>query len=318
VLSRADHDRVVLDMKKKPFGAISLERSHSRREILRLFNRAIVDSPIPIIIHDENSRILQMSRGWTRFSGYTLEDIPTLTDWRQRAYGLLEPIQQFVDELKAAETIDDGEWIVTAKDGSKRIWHFMVTPLGLLEGRRILLATAVDVTESKRVEEALLKTQELLRQGVRVAALGIFDHDQINETLYWSREMIIICDLEPGEPATLAGFIERVHPDDREMIVRAIQRAHDPSGSGLYDAEHRIVRRDGCVSKRRHFFRAGRMSVMLCGPLAPYWISPIKNWLSNIANGSSHTNRNFARPQSRLTGSKMISCRPFPTSCEPP
>jgi PAS domain S-box-containing protein len=93
----------------------------------------------------------------------------------------------------------------------------------------------------------LLKTQELLRQGVRVAALGIFDHDQINETLYWSREMMTLCDLEPGEPATLAGFIERVHPDDRDMITRAIQTAHDPAGSGLYDVEHRIVRRDGSV-----------------------------------------------------------------------
>src|SRR5215831_1051584 len=234
-------------MKKRSQGGTSLEKSRSFREVARLLYRATAESPIPLIIHDEDSRILQVSKGWTRFSDYTIEDIPTLGDWRQRAYGVREPVQQFIDELGADETVDDGDWLITAKDGSKRIWHFMVTPLGRFEGRRLLLATGVDVTERKRVEEELLKTEEFLKQGVRVACLGIFDHDQVNETLYWSSEMKAICDLEPGEPATLAAFIERVHPEDRDRIARTIQQAHDPTGTGLYDVEHRIVRRDGSV-----------------------------------------------------------------------
>jgi PAS domain S-box-containing protein len=249
-------------MKKLLPGIIGLEGFRfSNHEILQLLDRAIVESPIPLIIHDENSNILQMSRGWTRFSGYTLEDIPTLGEWRQRAYGLEEPVQQLIDELRVDQTVDDGEWVITAKDGSKRIWHFMVTPLGLFKRRRLLLATAVDVTERKSVEEALLKAEEFLKQGVRVACLGIFDHDQVNETIYWSPEMRDICDLAPGETVTLAGFIARVHPEDRDVIARAIQKAHDPAGSGLYDVEHRIVRRDGSVRWLRiksHTFFRGR------------------------------------------------------------
>jgi PAS domain S-box-containing protein len=233
---------------KKNQGGIGLERSRSsRREIIRFLNRAIVEFPIPLIIYDESSRILQMSRGWTRFSGYTIEDIPTLGDWRARACGVREPVGQFIDELKTDKTVDDGDWLITAKDGSKRVWHFIVTPLGLFEGRRLLLTTAVDVTEPKRVEEALLKTEELLKQGIRVACLGMFDHDQLNETVYWSPELRTICGLAPGEPATLAAFIGLVHPEDRDRIAQTIQKAHDPTGNGLYDVEHRIVRRDGSV-----------------------------------------------------------------------
>jgi PAS domain S-box-containing protein len=152
-----------------------------------------------------------------------------------------------MNELKTDETVDDGEWVIIAKDGSKRIWHFIVTPLGLFEGRRLLLVTAVDVTEPRRVEEALRKTEELLKQGIRVACLGIFDHDQINERVYWSPEMRAICDLEPSEPATLARFIDLVHPEDRDRIAQTIKKAHDPAGTGLYDVEHRTVRRDGSV-----------------------------------------------------------------------
>jgi len=234
-------------MKKRSRGGIGLERSRSYREVARLLYRAIAESPIPLIIHDENSRILQVSKGWTRFSGYTIEDIPTLGDWRQRAYGVRQPVQQFINELGTDETVDDGDWLITAKDGSQRIWHFLVTPLGRFEGRRLLLATAVDVTERKRVEQALLKTEELLKQGIRVAWLGIFDHDQINQKIYWSPEMRAICDMESDETVTLAGFLAQVHPEDRDVIARTIRQAHDPAGNGRYDVEHRIIHRDGSV-----------------------------------------------------------------------
>jgi PAS domain S-box-containing protein len=235
-------------MKKRAPPGARLAKSHtSKREIFRLLNRVIVESPIPLMIQDESNRILQISKGWTRFSGYTIEDIPTLRDWKRRAYGILDPARPQIAEFETDETVDDGEWVITAKDGSTRIWHFMVTPLGLLEGGRLVLVTAVDVTDLKRTEEALLKTEELLRQGVRVAGLGIFDHDQVHETVYWSPEMRAICGSDPDEPISLAKFIALVHPEDRDMIARGIQRAHDPKGGGLYEVEHRILRRDGSV-----------------------------------------------------------------------
>jgi PAS domain S-box-containing protein len=233
--------------KRTPPGIASASSRFSKHEIARLLNRVIAESPIPLIIQDQNSRILQMSKGWTRFSGYTLEDIPTLGAWRQRAYGAGEPDQQYTGESMGEETVDDGEWVITAKDGSTRIWHFMVTPLGPLEGRKLFLVTAIDVTERKRAEEALLKTEEILRQGVRVACLGIFDHDQVNDTIYWSPEMRTICGWVQEEPNTVAKWVENVHPEDRDVIARSIQKAHDPTGQGRYDVEHRILRLDGSV-----------------------------------------------------------------------
>jgi PAS domain S-box-containing protein len=93
----------------------------------------------------------------------------------------------------------------------------------------------------------LLKTEEVLRQGVRVAGLGIFDHDHIHETVSWSPEMRAICGADPDEPINLAKFIALVHPEDRDRIARGIQKAHDPKGNGIYEVEHRIVLHDGSV-----------------------------------------------------------------------
>jgi PAS domain S-box-containing protein len=129
-----------------------------------------------------------------------------------------------------------------------------------------------------------------LKQGVRVAGLGIFDHDHLNETLYWSPEMKAICGWVRDEPASVEGYVDMVHPEDRNMVATAIQKAHDPAGNGLYDVEHRIIRRDGsmrcsCI-KAQTFFEGETTHVVQSARSALCWTSLNKNRPSNIANNS--------------------------------
>ena len=210
-------------------------------------DRLIAAFPLPVIIHDDQDRILQMSEGWTRFSGYTLADVHTMDDWTEAAYGeRRKGVKDYIDSVFAENrTLDHGEWVIRAKDGGKRVWHFLTTPLGVVQGRRLLLAVASDVTELKRTGEALRRTEELLRQGVRIAHLGIFDHDQVTDAIYWSPEIWSICLWDPDERPTLAEYVTRIHPDDRDRITTQIGRAHDPAGNGSYDVEHRIIAGDG-------------------------------------------------------------------------
>ncbi|MBK8755352.1 MAG: diguanylate cyclase [Candidatus Competibacteraceae bacterium] len=129
------------------------------------FRRAMEEIPVPIMIHDEDDRILQLSKGWTRYSGYTLADLPTLGDWTERAYGARTGSEKdYIDRLFLIDaTMNNGEWIVTAKDGSKRIWEFQTTPLGRIhQDKRVLLSLAVDITERKQAEAALRESNELL------------------------------------------------------------------------------------------------------------------------------------------------------------
>ncbi|NOR88152.1 MAG: PAS domain S-box protein, partial [Bacteroidales bacterium] len=64
------------------------------------FRRAVILAPNPIMIHDEDNQVLQLSAGWTKFSGYTLEDIPTIGDWTEKAYGeRSEFAKDYIDKL---------------------------------------------------------------------------------------------------------------------------------------------------------------------------------------------------------------------------
>ena len=102
-----------------------------------------------------------------------------------------------------------------------------------------------DITDRKKDEEALRKSEELLRQAVRVSQIGIFDHDHATNAIYWSPEQRIIYGWGADEAVTLPAFLDLIHPEDREAIAAAVLRAHDPAGDGLFDVEYRIRRRDG-------------------------------------------------------------------------
>src|SRR5262245_18247090 len=107
-------------------------------------DRVIAGFPLPVLIHDDQDRITQMSEGWTRFSGYTLADVNTMDRWTEAAYGERRKwVKAYIDSHFAENrTIDHGEWVIRAKDGTGRVWHFRSTPLGEVHGRRLVLAVA--------------------------------------------------------------------------------------------------------------------------------------------------------------------------------
>lgn len=116
------------------------------------------------------------------------------------------------------------------------------------------------VTERQRAEELLRQSEDRLQQAIRVSQTGIFDHDHIADTIYWSPRYREIYGCGPDEPATLQNFLACVHPEDLERIKAGVSLAHDPAGNGAFDVEHRIIRRDGktrWISTRSRTFFEG-------------------------------------------------------------
>ncbi len=113
-------------------------------------------------------------------------------------------------------------------------------------------------SDKKELIEAISPTDHRLQQVVRVSRIGVFDHDHLSDTIYWSPEQREIFGFDLLEPITLAKYLDRVYPKDRDAIVAAMLAAHDPIGDGLFDVENRIVRRDGEVrrlkTRSRTFF----------------------------------------------------------------
>src|SRR6185503_8767448 len=88
--------------------------------------------------------------------------------------------------------------------------------------------------------------EELLNESQQVAGVGSWEWDASANRVIWSDELFRIFGLEPqSTPATFEGYLDRVHPEDRDRVQEADQQALREQSS--FDHEERIVRADGAV-----------------------------------------------------------------------
>ncbi|MEA2559320.1 MAG: hypothetical protein QOH06_824 [Acidobacteriota bacterium] len=226
------------------------------------FRRAIVDAPIPILMHAEDGEVLVLSHAWTRLSGYSREDIPTLSRWLEQAYG---PAAGQVEErirrsFEGGTGGTEAELVIRTRDGESRIWTFTAGEPGRLpDGRLFLVTMATDVTERRQAEEALHDSQERLRMAVEGTGLGTWDFNPVTGRMTWSERCKEIHGLPPDAEIDYGEYLVRIHPEDWDRVHQAMQEALEPASQGGYEVEYRAVAPEGAVrwvtSRGRTSFR---------------------------------------------------------------
>jgi PAS domain S-box-containing protein len=100
------------------------------------------------------------------------------------------------------------------------------------------------VTERKRAEEALRRSEAYLAEGQRISQTGSWAWNPASGAIFWSAEHFRIFGLEPRAQApSHKEMLERVHPDDRPAFVAKFQAAVSTRTDYVMDC--RIVRPDG-------------------------------------------------------------------------
>lgn len=105
-----------------------------------------------------------------------------------------------------------------------------------------------------KLEKALEDTQVLLanlrdnkfllEEAQSIAHLGSWEYDLRRKRLTWSDEVYRIFGTDPMDfIPSYDGFLERIHPDDREAVSYAYLSSVS-SGMDTYETEHRIIRKN--------------------------------------------------------------------------
>ena len=160
------------------------------------------------------------------------------------------------------------EFRIVLPDGAVKNVHVIRHPVLSSAGDVVkLFGTAVDITERKRAEEALRRSETYLEEGQRLSHTGSWAWSPATrQSLYWSKEMFRIFGLNPQEGVpTTETFWQRIHPEDLDRTYELLTKA--ALGNMEYEHDHRIVLPDGTV---KHIHAIGHPVLGENGQVAEY------------------------------------------------
>jgi formate hydrogenlyase transcriptional activator len=179
--------------------------------------------PVVVTCRDQETRFPQMMELFRQYNIQSSCVLP-LTTARRRlgslAFGVNHPHEYSDDEVRYLSLVADQ--VALAVDNALR-------------------------------EEALKRSEAYLAEGQRLSHTGSWARNIATGEIYFSQESFRIFGLDPATcKPTLKVFLDRVHPDDRAAVEKAIQdTANDVRD---YERDYRIILDDGTI---RHIHAVG-------------------------------------------------------------
>lgn len=195
-----------------------------------------------VIIMDADTRISWVNDGFTRMSGYTLEEARG-----RRPSELLNGPETdvstyaYIRERTARGERFEAELIHYHKSGRK-YWAVIDVQSVYDEAGRLVKYISIerDITQNKQAEEALRQSEALLQEAQHLARIGSWELDLVSNEYRLSDEALRIHELEaPDGRVSRRIMAATLPPEDATELRRARLAAMYPGGT--YSARVRLV-----------------------------------------------------------------------------
>jgi PAS domain S-box-containing protein len=224
------------------------------------------NSAIGVALTDLNGRFLATNHVYQTIVGYTEQELRALCfldvtheDYRQTNWALITELlegkrRQFQIEKKYLRKDGSSIWVsnnVSLVPGTERVPRF-------------IMALSEDITQRKRAEEALQRSEAYLAEAqklthtgswaVRVPQMENAQRDSSQELAvlprfgwnasYWSKEMYRIFGLDPdATPPSFMEVVRRVHPEDARYYTPVVEQAI--RGGTDFETDYRLLLPNG-------------------------------------------------------------------------
>ncbi len=108
-----------------------------------------------------------------------------------------------------------------------------------------VLETNNDVSERRRAENALRRSEDRLAQAQQLSITGSFGWQPRTSHILWSAQTYRIFEYDPALKPTPEMIVERTHPADRASVSHILRHAGD--GPNSWEAKHRLLFPDGRI-----------------------------------------------------------------------
>ncbi len=153
--------------------------------------------------------------------------------------------EQAVADLRATGVFQPLEKEYFRKDGSR-----VPVLLGgaLFEGSgNEGVAFVLDLSDQKRAERALRRSEAFLAEGQRLSQMGSFSWRVATDEVTWSEQLYRIYEFEIGIPITVEVLRTRVHPEDVSLLetMKMVHQAQD--GGDDFEWQYRLMMPDHSI-----------------------------------------------------------------------
>src|SRR5713226_2488071 len=203
-------------------------------------------SPVGIVLFRRDQTVQRCNPAFERLVGWKVDEIVG------RRLSLPESIEQrwtsFVAQLNRGERFSGLEIRIMRKDGSEFDAAVTCAPFTDERGRPAGFVANIEyITDRKRAEEALRRSETYLAEAQRLSHTGSWARDMAtNKYTHSSDEYARLFGFDPQrDRPPRDDFLQRIHPEDRgrhdEIIAKAARQRMD------YEVDYRVVLPDGTM-----------------------------------------------------------------------
>ena len=236
-------------MRDRERGLDRARAQHSLEDSEVRFRNLVESAPDALVVVDRDGTVVLVNEETERLTGYSRHQLIGMTvdamvPGALRA-GHAEHRSGYVAEPRRRPMGRGQDLVLLRADGMEVAVDISLSPVGGSDGS-LVAASLRDRSDRNRADEAVRTSERRLAEAQRLAGIGSWSWQVSGDELSWSGELNRMYGM-PGEAGSgsLAGYLERVHPDDFSRVARVISQA--VGSLQPFEAEHRILAAGGDV-----------------------------------------------------------------------
>ena len=225
------------------------ERERTLMELKQRYESLLEAAPDPLLVADpETGEIRELNEAAEALLGMPSDEIVGMhqseihpaeqADLYQQTFG------QHVESDGVKRQLPDGSQLtVVTANGDRIPVEISATTVSLPDGP-VTYATFRDVSEQVERERALEATTQRLQLALEGTDSGVWEWHIGTDEVRWSESLERLVGIAPGTfEGTFDAFGEYIHPDDRQNVVAAVERAAETESR--FQTEYRLQCEDG-------------------------------------------------------------------------
>jgi PAS domain S-box-containing protein len=223
------------------------ELMHSQTELMEREAKllAVLDSiPFPVAVADLNDeKISYWSRKAVELFGHTAS---TVVEWYENAYpdpcyrqSVIERWKPFLEIARNSKSaVNTGEYRVTCSDGSEKICEIHAALIS-----DSLIVTFNDITERKRAEEVIIRSEKRYRHLVDFLPIALFEIDKDGTLIFANNAFTKMSEYTEADIGKGLNIFQLLAPEDRDRAIA--NSKHVLMGEKFGGVEYSVVKKNG-------------------------------------------------------------------------